>query len=574
MKAPRFLLALAPLLVATACASGSFGSTRYPSADRPDEARAYADFMVARYAAMTNDPQVATRHYASAISTAPEDTGVAERAVFSALLANDYGMAAGLARRANDSGSEASLVRLTLAVDAIGRGKAGQAIDILEASDLRAFNRMIARSLEAWSVLDTQGSEAAEALLQRNLTGDPRLDNATLHMMALVQVAAGEDDAAIATFDTIWASGARLAVGAETYASLLAARGERDKALAILGQFREEVGFNASLMALKARLENGEAIKPVRPSTRQGAALALFLPASALMFQTDDDVAAVYFVLALALDPHLNQARTLLGQSLVQGGRPQAAIRVLGEVPTDSPYYAVARGQMASVLYKEDRADEALRVAAEALAARPDRSLKIQVADLYRAADRQADAEALLSEVIASDEAEGRRDWRVYFVRGAARERQSDWAGAEADLEKALELNPENATVLNYLGYSWIDRGIRLEEGFGLIRKAVILEPNSGHIVDSLGWAHYKLGMYEDAVDFLEHAVELLPADPTLNDHLGDAYWKSGRRKEAGFQWQRALKLDPSADDRVRIEQKLLTGLEAAPAGTGPAVAR
>ncbi|MDP3460579.1 MAG: tetratricopeptide repeat protein, partial [Hyphomonas sp.] len=281
-----------------------------------------------------------------------------------------------------------------------------------------------------------------------------------------------------------------------------------------------------------------------------------------------------YFVLAVALDPDLHQARTLLGQALLQGQRPEAALRVLSEVPESSPYYAAARGQIASTLLREDRKDEALAIAAEALAAKPERSLKLQVADIYRALERHGDAETLLSDIIAGDEAEGRRDWRVWFLRGAARERQSDWAGAEADLQRALEIEPENSTVLNYLGYSWIDRGLHLEEGFALIRRALILEPNSGHIVDSLGWAHYKLGQYDEAVDYLERAVALLPGDPTLNDHLGDAYWQTGRRKEAGFQWTRALRLDPSADDRARIERKLISGNVDPPPLPGAAAAR
>jgi tetratricopeptide (TPR) repeat protein len=574
MKTYRFPLILLSFFIAAACASSPFSNTSYPSADRPDEARAYSDFMIARFAALTNDPQVAARHYASAINTAPEDLGVAERAVFSALLAGDYGVAAGLARRANDAGSEAALVRLTLAVDAISRGKTENAIEIIEASDLRAFNRMIARNLEAWSLLDTEDAAAAEAMLQQNLTGDPRLDNATLHMLGLMQAAARNDAGAIETFDRIWASGARLAVGAEAYAELLAASGERDKAVVILDQFRTEVGVNAALGVLKTRIEAGESITPKRLTTRQGAALAMFLPASALMLQTDDDIASVYFVLAVALDPQLHQARTLLGQSLVQGKRLDSAIRVLSDVPATSPFYAAARGQIAGILLSQEKPDEALKVASEALKAKPERSLRLQVADLYRAQERHAEAEALLTEVMLSDEAEGRKDWRVFFLRGASRERQSNWEGAEADLKEALVIDPHNANVLNYLGYSWIDRGINLEEGFSLIRQALVLEPQSGHIVDSLGWAHYQLGQYDEAVELLERAVELLPGDPVLNDHLGDAYWKAGRRKEAGFQWTRALKLDPPADDRVVIAQKLVTGLAAAPPVAGTPVAQ
>ncbi|MFN3912515.1 tetratricopeptide repeat protein [Hyphomonas sp.] len=574
MKRFKVLLALAPLCFSAACATGNFGGTSYPAGDQPAEARAYSDFMIARVAALTDDPETAARHYASAIATAPEALDVAERAVFSALLAGDYGLAAGMARRANDAGSEASLVRLTLISDAIGRGKTKAAIDLVEASDLRAFNRMVARNLEAWSLLDVEGADAAEALLQKNLTGDPRLDNATLHMMGLVQAAARRDDAALETFAMIWDSGARLATGAETYAALLAERGDREAALAILRQFRTEIGYNASLEALAARIERGDAVKAPRLTVRQGAALSLFLPASALFFQTEDDVAAVYFVLAVALDPDLHQARTLWAQSLNQAGRRTEALRVLSEVPEGSPYYAAARSQMASTLLQEDRADEALTVAAEALSAKPDRSLRLQLADLYRALERHGEAEAILTDVIAADEAEGRGDWRPVFSRGAARERQANYDGAEADMKRALELNPGNAIVLNYLGYSWIDRGINLAEGFDLIRQAVALQPGSAHIVDSLGWAHYKFGQYDEAVDYLERAVVLLPGDPVLNDHLGDAYWKAGRRKEAGFQWQRALKLDPSAEDKLKIEQKLKAGPSALPSAPGAAIAR
>ncbi|MBI1398758.1 tetratricopeptide repeat protein [Hyphomonas sp.] len=574
MKRFRVLLALAPLSISAACATGTFGRTAYPSADRPDEARAYSDFMVARVAALTNDPEMAARHYASAISTAPEELDLAERAVFSALLAGDYGLAAGMARRASDSGSEASLVRLTLIADSIGRGKTKAAIDLVEASDLSAFNRMVARNMEAWCLLDVEGADAAEALLQKNLTGDPRLDNATLHILGLVQTAAHKDDAALATFDAIWASGARLATGTETYAALLAERGEREKALSILNRFRADVGYNAALEALKARIEAGEAIKAPRLTVRQGAALALFLPASALFFQTSDDVAAVYFVLAVALDPDLHQARTLWAQSLIQADRRDEAIRILRDVPQSSPYYAAARSQMASTLLQEERANEALQVAAEALAAKPDRSLRLQLADLYRALERYGESEAILTDVIAADEAEGREDWRPIFSRGAARERQGNYEGAEADLKRALAINPSNATVLNYLGYSWIDRGVNLADGLDLIRQAVALQPDSAHIVDSLGWAHYKFGQYDLAVDYLERAVELMPGDAVLNDHLGDAYWQVGRRKEAGFQWRRALKLDPAPEDKAKIEQKLMTGPGAPPPAPGSAVAR
>ena len=529
--------------------------------DRLEEAWLYRDFMIARIASLTNDPQVAARRYAAVIDRTPEPASIAERAVFSALLAGDYALASGVAQRADAAGSDAGLVRLTIATDAIVRGRPQQAVPYLDDASYLAFNRNIARGLKAWAVLDKEGLEAAEAVIEPGMIGDTRFDSPSLYLVALLQIAAREDDRALATLESVWSTGARLAIGVEPHAELLAAAGDRERALEILREFQDEVGANNSLEALAARIAAGQRIQPNRLTMRQGAARALYLPAAALMYQTEDDLSSVYFVLALALDPELDVARTLWAQALDNAERREDAVRVLEAVAPSSPYYANARGQMAGVLHRAGRSDEALTVAEEAIAGNPDRLLKLQLADLYLALERFEDAEAVLTEIHEADAAAGREDWRIVFSRGAARERQSNWAEAEADLTRAKELRPDNATVLNYLGYSWIDRGENLDEGFALIRRAVMLEPGAGHILDSLGWAYYKLGDYDAAVDYLERAVELLPADPVLNDHLGDAYWRAGRRLEAGFQWQRALRLDPADDDRAAIEIKLASPL-------------
>jgi tetratricopeptide (TPR) repeat protein len=154
-----------------------------------------------------------------------------------------------------------------------------------------------------------------------------------------------------------------------------------------------------------------------------------------------------------------------------------------------------------------------------------------------------------------------RNDWNLFFQAGIAHERLKQWPRAEAHFKRALELYPDQPQVMNYLGYSWIDMNMNLEEGMDLIRAAVDLRPNDGYIVDSLGWAHYRLGDYEDAVRELERAVELRPADPTINDHLGDAYWQVGRKLEATFQWNRALANDPDEELKPKIELKLVEGL-------------
>ena len=156
-----------------------------------------------------------------------------------------------------------------------------------------------------------------------------------------------------------------------------------------------------------------------------------------------------------------------------------------------------------------------------------------------------------------------RRHWAYYYARGTSHERMKNWPLAELDLQKALDLYPDQPLVLNYLGYSWIDQGRNLKQGMTLIEKAVALKPDDGYIVDSLGWAHFRQGNYKDAVRYLERAVELKPEDPVLNDHLGDALWRVGREREARFQWDQSLSLKPEPEDEAKIKKKLESGLEA-----------
>ena len=565
MNVFRPLSALTAILLAGSCVSGPSESdlrNALFSNGRPAEAQAYGDFLVARFAAMTNDPETAAEYYAAAIDTAPEKSGIAERAVFSALLAGDYDTAVGLAQRASQVGSEATLVRLTLGVDAMVRGKEDEATPYLDETKYGPFNEVIARGLSAWRIADRDGADTAEAYLRSGLSGDANLDSATLYMMGLLQMAEKDDASALATFETLWESGARLAVGVHAHAQLLVADGQRDRALEILQTFRDEIGQNAGLDRLRADIMAGRKIKPTRLTTREGADLAVYVPAAALMMQTDDDLSGVYFVLALALDPNLQVARSLWGQSLDNAGRRQEAVAVLSRIPEKSEFYATARGQMAWALRREGRNQEALAIAGEALAHSPDRGLKIQLADLFRSLDRDDEAERLLSEIIAEDAAAGRQDWRVIYARGTTLEQTDRWPEAESDLKTALALQPENASILNYLGYAYIDRGLNYDAALNMISRAVELEPQSGYIIDSLGWAHYRMGRYELATRFLERAVELSPGASLLNDHLGDAYWQMGRKTEARFQWQRALKLDPSPEDKARIEAKMTSGPE------------
>jgi Flp pilus assembly protein TadD len=214
-----------------------------------------------------------------------------------------------------------------------------------------------------------------------------------------------------------------------------------------------------------------------------------------------------------------------------------------------------------------DRTEEAVRLLETMTAQAPKRAdAPIALGDLLRGKERYAEAEAAYSQAIAQLPELDRRSWRLLYARGIAYERTGRWPQAEADLLRALELEPDQPFVLNYLGYSWVDQHLNLERAKAMLHRAVELRPEDGFIVDSLGWAYYRLGEHEKAVTYLERAVELEPGDPVINDHLGDAYWRVGRTREARFQWQRALIFEPEADLVPTIQEKLARGLpDAAP---------
>jgi tetratricopeptide (TPR) repeat protein len=197
----------------------------------------------------------------------------------------------------------------------------------------------------------------------------------------------------------------------------------------------------------------------------------------------------------------------------------------------------------------------------------------ITKADFLRDAKRFAEAADAYSHAIALVPEPDRTHATLFYFRGIAYERAGMWDKAEADFRKSLALSPDQANVLNYLGYSMIEKRINIPEAMDMIRKAVELKPNDGYIVDSLGWAHYHMGEYEEASKHLERAVELRPEDPIINDHLGDAYWRSGRRLEAKFQWQHAKDNKPEPKDLAIIERKINEGLgdppKAPPAASG-----
>jgi Flp pilus assembly protein TadD len=242
--------------------------------------------------------------------------------------------------------------------------------------------------------------------------------------------------------------------------------------------------------------------------------------------------------------------------------QPEKAIDYYGRVPEKSPYRRDAEMQRALNLAENNQSAEAVKQLKVLLDRdKTDMRTYLALGGVYAQDKNFADAAKIYDAAVEQIKTPERKDWPVFYQRGIAYERLKQWDKAEPNFRKALELYPDQPQVLNYLGYSWVDRGENLDEALGMIKKAVELRPQDGYIVDSLGWAYYMLGRYDEAVVELEKAVKLRPEDPTINDHMGDAYWRVGRLLEATFQWNHAIAGKPEPEDLVKIEEKLKKGL-------------
>ncbi|MBM3527171.1 MAG: tetratricopeptide repeat protein [Alphaproteobacteria bacterium] len=300
-----------------------------------------------------------------------------------------------------------------------------------------------------------------------------------------------------------------------------------------------------------------------------GAAEVLYGLGAALGRRGGEDLGLVYLQLALYLQPNHALALLSLADLHEQLKHPRQAIKVYERVPVASPLRRNADIQLAVNLDALDRTDEAKERLNKLVAERPtDIDAIMALGNIQRGRKAFEECADVYGKGIATIEKPERPNWLIYYFRGICFERAKKWERAEEDLKTALKLYPDQPHVLNYLGYSWVDQGVHLDEGMRMIRRAVEQRPDDGYIVDSLGWAYYRLGNFDEAVRHLERAVELKPDDPTINDHLGDAYWKTGRVLEANFQWSHARDLKPEPEELVKIKQKLESGLPPEEAST------
>ncbi|MBS0221905.1 MAG: tetratricopeptide repeat protein [Proteobacteria bacterium] len=519
-------------------------------------------YLAARVAEADHDYEAGAQQLDLALAQAPKDPTLVYAAFRMHTYAGQFDTSVRLAPQVLATKPGDGFANLVLTIDQVKRGdyrKAEQQLARIGAENqlgpLRDF-------VIAWLKVGTKDFAAARDILAKlkPKEGD-RSEAPSLIIRAQIDELAGDRAAAEAKYRRaveLDPSGLRIAVSA---AEGLRRLGKTADAHALLQSYAEKYSDSVVMDGLLA------APTPKPPTPASGIAEILFDIGGILGSDQRNeraDLALIFEQFAVELKPDLDFAWLMIAGIDEQFGKTPQAIAALGKIGPASPLNWQARLRAATLSAQEDNIDEAARRLRAMAAEKPDRiDAPLTLADLLRTKEKYKDAVAAYDMAILRIKTPDEKYWPVYFGRGICLERIKQWPRAEADMKKALELSPEQPYVLNYLGYSWIDQGMHLDEGMKMLKRATELRPDDGAITDSVGWAYYRLGQFNEAVKWLERASEQKGDDATVVEHLGDAYWHVGRFREARFEWTRALNQKPDKDRLPILQDKLANGLNA-----------
>src|SRR5215510_2081521 len=524
-------------------------------------ATASGSYLAARHAGQQRDAASAAAYYRAALKRDPNNSELLDRAFLSFLVDGDVDEAVRFAERVAQADKNDRVARLVLGVNSLKRKQYAPARRDLAQSIRGPITDLTATLLSAWSSLGANDSKGAIAAIDHLAGPEWYAIFKDLHAGLIYDVAGNQKEAGKRLERAYKLDSTALRV-VQAYGSWVSRNRSPQEAMTVFETFDKTLPRHPLVVEAMDKLKAGEKLPPLVANVQAGAAEALYGLGASLGRRGGEDLGLVYLQLSLFLSPNHPLALLSLADLYESLKKPELAIKIYDRVPPSSPLHRNAAIQMAANLDSLDRADEAQKHLEGLIKQNPDDLEAIMaLGNVLRGHKKFAECTNVYSKGVSTIQKPEKANCVVYYFRGICYERSKQWAKAEADLMKALELFPDQPHVLNYLGYSWIDQGIKLDEGMEMIKKAVQQRPDDGYIVDSLGWAYYRLGNYEEATKQLERAIELKPEDPTINDHLGDAYWRVGRMLEAKFQWAHARDLKPDAEELPKIEEKLKSGL-------------
>lgn len=532
-------------------------------------------YLAARQALFQSDFSEAAEYYARALSADRNNPALLENLVLSQLAMGQIDKALPVAKIMELEGLDSQVANM---VTVAGLIKAQDFAALLERTpETQGIGPLVDGLVSAWSHMGA--GSVSKALEQFDKVADENgLRSFALYHKAMALALVGDFEGAEAIYaDENGGITSMTRRAAMARAEILSQLDQNAKAMEMLAD-AFGAGFDPSLTDMADRLAAGETLAFSHvTSVQDGMAEVFFTIGAALNGEASDDYAMIYARVATYLRPDHIDALLLSAELLDEMGQFDLSAATYRQIPTDSPDYHAAELGRAEVLRRAGKPDAAIEVLEQLSRSYPTLPLvHSSLGDLMRQQEDYTGAVAAYNRALEYTEADSPSRWFLLYARGISHERLEDWAQSESDFRAALDLNPGQPQVLNYLGYSLVEKHEKLDEALDMIERAVAARPDSGYIVDSLGWVLFRLGRYDEAVGHMERAVELMAVDPVVNDHLGDVYWAVGRKLEAEFQWKRALSfIDPEDTDGEadpdRIRSKLDIGLDAVLADEGAA---
>jgi tetratricopeptide (TPR) repeat protein len=523
-------------------------------------------YLAARQARYDHDFTAAAEYFTRALTEDQSNPAIMENAVVAHVALGNFDRALPIARKIEADDLRSQVAHMVLVAEDVLQEDYDAVLARLEAGN--GVGQLADGLIAAWAHLG-QGDMSQALDLFDEVAEERGLQSFAIYQKALALASVGDFEGA----DKIFAGESdgpmqRTRRGVLAWAEVLSQLGRNEEAVA---QIDETFGtdLDPEIQQLRDRLAAGDKVPFTMISgAADGVAEVFFSLGRALLSDTSEDYVLLYSRVAEHLSPDHIDAVITSAELLETLGRYELATGAYKRVPREHPSFLAAELGRADTLRRAEKTDAAIEVLEQLAETHPVQpTVHVSAGDLFRQLERFDEAVEAYDKAVALYEEREADQWFVHYARAISYERQGIWDKAEADFRRALELNPEQPQVLNYLGYSLVEKQIKLDEALDMIERAVEARPESGYIVDSLGWVLYRLGRYDEAIGHMERAAELMPVDPVVNDHLGDVLWAVGRETEARFQWKRALSFidedTPLQDiDPDRIRRKLEVGLD------------
>ncbi|WP_455482624.1 tetratricopeptide repeat protein [Bartonella sp. B35(2025)] len=524
-------------------------------------------YLAGRVANHENKTDLAIDYFKKALTYKPDNIETQTEILEAMLSTGAFKEAAKQAQKLKEQGIITPFVSLTLSVDNLIKKDYENVRPLLQLKAPPTANNPVPELIGAWAMFGSGYQSQAIADLEK-IQGPAWYRFFLCYHLALMSDLAERTQDAQKYFTQALNNQQGALIAPNTYEHIIIAYASfqlrhkmRNQAIQTLKHGERMLSNRDLLKNIQKKIEKGASLKRMVQTPQQGVGEVLYNFGTALNHNNSERIARIFNQLSLILYPQNDAILFHLANISAKLNDLNRAIKFYRALPSSSSYYKSGQLRLALIFANNNNHNEAIKLLTLLKKKFPsDRDIFMTLAAIYMQENKFADAAKIMDHAIKQIKNFQQDDWQLFYQRGIAFERLKQWPKAEVDLRKALEFFPDQPQVLNYLGYSLVDRNQKLEESLHFLQKASALQSKESHILDSLGWAYYKLKQYDQAVQILETAVKLQPEDPILNDHLGDAYWKVGRKREAIFQWNHAI--NEKSENSKKIQEKLKFGLQ------------